>query len=303
MVRRAPTPSPNSDSFLVKVSGISNFPDCGRIIVSVVRRAVILAFALTACGGAAKSEPTDAGAPDAERVFHPEEAGARTDANTARFTYHGGATLTDMRVAFVYLDAEEQGGAPSFDSFADQLFVSSHWAGLSEYGIESGIRTTSIRVPRTDVLPPSSTDKDGLIDQPVFAEAVKSYLHGTTGPRFPDANAVVIFLPAGVNVVLGQRGSYKWRTCWNADAFHSTDGAGDPYIVIPPCASGRRTVALSHELGETATDPAAYTAWFSDADQFRSGGELADLCDTENANAFGFEIARYWSESKRRCVP
>lgn len=249
-----------------------------------------------------QSQTTDAGT-DGERVLRPEDGGVGVDGGYPKFTYHGGRVLESTRVAFVYLDEENQGGAPSFDTFTDQLFASSQWASLSEYGVKSGVRTTSIRVPRADVLPATAIDAQGLIDQPEFAEAVRKYLHGTTGDRFPDANAVAVFLPAGVNVVLGQRGSYKWRTCWDADAFHSTDAAGDAYIVIPPCPNGRRTVAISHELGEVATDPDVYTGWFADAEQFRSGGEVSDLCDKENAVAFGFDIARYWSEAKRRCVP
>ncbi len=267
----------------------------------MVRRAVVLGSLLCACGGGLKTQPEDAGT-DGERVYRPDDGGVAPDAAIPKFTYHGGRVLESVRVAFVYVDDVSQGGAPSFDAFADQLLVSPQWASLAEYGVKPGVRTTSVRVPRNEILPPTAIDSQGLIDQPEFAEAVKTYLHGTT-ERFPDANAVVVFLPAGVNVILGQRGSYKWRTCWDADAFHSTDAAGDPYIVIPPCPNGRRTVALSHELGEVATDPDVYTGWFADAEQFRSGGEVSDLCDKENAVAFGYDIARYWSESKRRCVP
>lgn len=269
----------------------------------MLQRAAILGLVLCACGGATQSTSEDAGTPDAERIYRPDDAGVRADAAIPQFTYHGGRVLEATRVAFVYVDDESAGGAPSFDGFADKLFQSAQWAGLAEYGVKSGTRTTSVRVARSEFLPANAIDAQGLIDQPAFAEAVKTYLHPSSGPRFPDANGVVVFLPAGVNVILAQRGSYKWRTCWDADAFHSTDANAEPYVVIPPCPNGRRTVALSHELGEMATDPEVYTAWFADSEQFRSGGELSDLCDKENAIAFGFEIARYWSETKRRCVP
>ncbi len=269
----------------------------------MLRRAAFLGLVLCACGGGVSATTADDAGPDSELRTYRPEGGVEEDASGPKFTYHGGRVLEATRVAFVYVDDESAGGAPSFDAFADQLFVSSQWASLQEYGVKSGVRTTSVRVAKADLLPATAIDAQGLIDQPVFAEAVKSYLHPSSGPRFPDANGVVVFLPAGVNVILGQRGSYKWKTCWDADAFHSTDGVADPYIVIPPCPNGRRTVALSHELGEMATDPEVYTAWYADAEQFRSGGEVSDLCDKENAVAFGFEIARYWSETKRRCVP
>lgn len=264
---------------------------------------MILATFASACGGGTVATTTADADVDADRVYRPDAAPPTPDAGAPFFTYHGGRTLSSMHVAFVYIDDEAIGGAPSFDGFADALFASSHWSTLGEYGIKPGTRTLSVRVPRSAIFPDGSIDAQGLIDQSAFGNIAQAYLHGTNGPRFPGADATVFFLPAKVNIVLGQRGSYKWRTCWDADAFHSTDGIGDAYIVIPPCSNGRSTVALSHELGETATDPDVYTAWYAESEQFRSGGELSDLCDKSISTSFGYQVGRYWSESQRRCTP
>lgn len=251
---------------------------------------------------ASTSAPGDGGA-DVYGLMRPDSSGmAPTDAG-ARFTRHDGPVLAAMKVSVIYVGDEGVDGAPSFDGFIDWAFASSYWKTLGEYGVGPGARVASVRVARSVLLPDGSVNAQGLIEQAAVAERLTALLYPTSGPSpVPAADGYVLFLPDGVNVILGQHGSYIWKTCWDADAFHST-AAGVRYVLVPPCAAGRRTVALSHELAEMATDPDVYRGWYSEDDRYPSGGEVADLCEDTNGSVGGYEVARLWSESAQRCVP
>ena len=263
----------------------------------------LLLFALAGCGGTVASTESRDGGADAYGLMRPDGAGVSPRDAGARFTSHDGRVLGTMTVSVIYVGEAGVDGAPSFDGFFDWVFASSYWGTLAQYGVGPGARVASVRVARAVFLPAGSVDANGLIEQAALAERLTTLLHPSQGSSVvPPAASYVLFLPDGVNVILGQHGSYTWKTCWDADAFHSK-AAGDPYVVVPPCPAGRRTVAISHELGETATDPDVYQSWFSDEDRYPSGGEVADLCKDTTAIVDGREVARLWSESARRCVP
>ena len=264
----------------------------------------LLLVALTACGGsvASTTAPGDGGA-DAYGLMRPDGSGVSPRDAGARLTAHGGGGLAAMTVSVIYVGEAGVDGAPSFDAFIDWTFASSYWGTLAQYGVGPGARMASVRVPRAALLPDGSVDAMGLIEQAALAERLTALLHPSTGTSpVPLAESYVVFLPDGVNVILGQHGSYIWKTCWDADAFHST-AQGEPYVLVPPCPAGRRTVAISHELSEMATDPDVYQSWYSDDDRYPNGGEVADLCEDSSTTVDGHDVAKLWSESARRCVP
>ncbi|HEX7600199.1 MAG TPA: hypothetical protein VF316_01295 [Polyangiaceae bacterium] len=263
----------------------------------------LLLVVLAACGGSvATAAPSgDGGGADVYGLMRQD--GSVTDDAGARITAHGGRVLGAMTVSVIYVGDAGVDGAPSFDGFIDWALASSYWATLAQYGAGPGTRVASVRVPRAVLLPDGSVNAQGLIEQAALADLLTTLLHPSTGTSpVPPAQGYLLFLPDGVNVILGQHGSYIWKTCWDADAFHST-ASGDPYVVVPPCAAGRRTVAISHELSEMATDPDAYQSWYSDEDRYPSGGEVADLCEDLTDTAGGYDVAPLWSEGARRCVP
>ena len=104
-----------------------------------------------------------------------------------------------------------------------------------------------------------------------------------------------------LNVALGQRGSYTYQTCIDANGYHTFDGL-EPYAVLPPCPIGRSLYALAHELTEMAMDPQPYRGWVSDVDIGKNGGEVADIC-TEHVMQEGVIVTRLWSNEDHACIP
>lgn len=263
----------------------------------------LLLVALAACGGGVATAPSRDGGADVYGLMRPDGSGMTPDDAGARLNAHGGRVLGAMTVSVIYVGDAGVDGAPSFDGFIDWVFASSYWGTLAQYGVGPGTRVASVRVPRAVLLPDGSVNAQGLIEQAALAERLTTLVHPISGTSpVPPADGYVLFLPDGVNVILGQHGSYIWKTCWDADAFHST-ASGDAYVLVPPCDAGRRTVAISHELSEMATDPDAFQGWYSDEERYPSGGEVADLCEGVTSTAGGYEVARLWSESAGRCVP
>jgi hypothetical protein len=267
--------------------------------------------------------PRDAGKPDVTEV----------DAKTpwARMQAHSHTVLASVRLQIVYLGAEGSGGgADSFDPFFDWLLTSSYWSILKQYGVGPGVRIGSVRLAPADVIPAGAV-KDGLITAEDLETAVFAALHpggdadagtdaaddgsaeagdagaapdASTPPRLiPVADAYVFFLPAGVNVNLGQRGAHTFQTCVEAGGYHSYDGA-EPYAVLPPCTFGRSTLAVSHEVAEMATDPVPGNGWYSDKDADNAGGEVGDLCNQSAPHgADGWDVTQLWSNADGDCEP
>ncbi len=288
-----------------------------------------LALPFAACGGgpASSSAGDDAGATfAAPRDAAPAEA-ARVDAKTpwARLEPHKHKVLTGMRLMVVYIGDESAGGVPSFDAFVDWLLTSDYWAIMQQYGVGAGTRVTSVRVPASSIIPEGAVTK-GLIT----AEDLELAVHAAIHPDVPDggvsdaasdasdaaaadaglplptvalADAYLFFLPAGVNVNLGQRGSKVYQTCIDAGGYHAFDGA-EPYAIIPPCTLGRSPLAVSHELAEMATDPVPNQGWYSPKDVDNAGGEIGDLCNqVARRGADGWDVTQLWSNADGDCEP
>ena len=132
---------------------------------------------------------------------------------------------------------------------------------------------------------------------------------GTAPISLPGAQAYLFFLPDGLNVALGHRGTYTYQTCVDTFGYHGFDGV-EPYTVLPPCDDGRSLYTASHELAEMATDPQPYSGWASDLDIGINGGEVADLCANFPGSLGpgrvmqeGLIVTLLWSNKQNGCVP
>lgn len=246
----------------------------------------------------------DAG-PDNIVIVNPDAVAPPRDGG-ARLLKHSGITLPQLQLAVVYVGDYDAGGAPNDDPILKWLIGSPYWLLLEEYGIGNGSFVGSVRIPTSALISPSDLDANNLIDVLVLQQRIAAAIHGDTDAGTSPAvtlaaQGYVFFLPDGVNVALGHRGSYTYQTCIDTSAYHGYDGL-EAYVVLPPCAEGRSLYAASHELTEMATDPQPYDGWASDVDIPVNGGEVADLCE-EKVMQEGVIVTRLWSNEANGCVP
>jgi hypothetical protein len=266
---------------------------------------VLCVGALAACGGASETPgASDAGAPDVGYGRLSPDAGVASDASHAweRMHPHAGRVMANMAVGAVYIG--ESDGADSFDPLMQWLVGSDYWGTMRQYSVEYGSWVGSARVPTSAVFPAGSV-QGGLIDAGTLGTIVQTLLHGSGSPlkgRLGSAQAYVVFLPNGVDAIVGTRGGVIYQTCIGVGAYHSDDGV-EPYAIIGSCALGRSDTTVSHELAELATDPFGGAGWFSDQD-LDHGGEIADLCDLAVPGGIdGWALAQLWSNADGECVP
>jgi len=284
--------------------------------------AVVGVSALLVACGADDAAIRDAAAPDASS---PEVAAldatvdALSDARDVqkqrwdRMRPHGHDVLASMRVVAVYFGAADEGGAQSFDPFIQWLVGSDYWSLMAQYGVGPGALVGSVRLAVSDAFPPGSPptitvdaldarlsallrsagDKDASADAEDASDAAS--------PAIPDADAYVFFLPDGLNASFVGPDGTTYVTCRDAGGYHYPANVA-PYAVIPPCASGRSALAISHELAEVATDPEA-NGWFAEAsDAGDAGGEIADLCN-HGVTVENWAVTQLWSNADGDCEP
>lgn len=226
----------------------------------------------------------------------------------ARLQPHDHLVVGNIQLGVVYVEDVDAGGAPPTDPILQWLVASPYWSLLDEYDVYTGTLAGSVRVPTSVLLDPGDVDGvTGLVDVLLLDARIARMLHGdadagtSAAVTLPGANAYLIYLPTGINVAIGHRGSYTYQTCIDADGYHAFDGQ-EPYVVLPPCDGGRTLYAASHELIELATDPTPYHGWASDIDIPINGGEVADLCP-EQVMQEGVIVTRMWSNAQVRCIP
>jgi hypothetical protein len=211
-------------------------------------------------------------------------------------------------------------GAPDVGAFLDELTRTTYWGETtSEYGVGPLTLLPTVTLP--EVGPPTISD----------AELQAMLVAGTSGanPAFGAADPSTIYtfvLPSGT-----VESDAQGACCTDFDGYHSETTGGPiavPYVVACACpgfggpdsALHLRTIAISHELVETATDPFPHTnpAFLGEGyDQlvwtFVTGGELADMC-VLNEDAYfippgsQYMIQRSWSNAAAQitadpCVP
>jgi len=269
---------------------------------------VVLSVALVALAACSSSDPphesNDAGVDHLGSV-DPDVRVPPPDASM-RLMPHAGVTLPAMQVGIIYVGDVADGGAPSEDALLSFLLASQYWRLLGEYGIGAAAVVGSARIPTAALLQPGDLDENGLVTVLVLQQRIAEALNGDDDSgagvvSIPGAEAYVVLLPDGVNVALGQRGTYIYQTCIDETGYHGYDGF-EPYMVLPPCPDGRSSYAAAHELTEMATDPHPFQGWASDSDIPVNGGEVADLCPQQIVEE-GVIVTRLWSNQAGGCVP
>ncbi len=264
--------------------------------------------------GALGADDANANAPDYGFRTPSALESPSKDPYEARLVALRDTAMPAMRVHVVYIGrpGEDAPVSESFDPFIAWLLGSAHWGNLAEYGVRGGAFVDSVFVPAERFFVKGSIE-DGLVDTMAFEELARRHMPRSQGvllPRdgadaelAPDAEGYVFFLPSGVNIAMGTRGTYTYSTCVDALGYHRFNGR-EPYAVIGSCDKGRSGFVVSHELAEMATDPIVGQGFFSAGDLSKSGGEVADLCRTEGAiDVEGRSVTRYWSNLHGACIP
>jgi hypothetical protein len=255
----------------------------------------------------APAPPVDAGN-DNVSILNPDGNVPPKDAGPPRMQKHDGVVLQSLQLGIVYVGDADAGAAPNEDVILKWLVGSPYWLNLEEYGLTNGAFVGSLHIPTSALIQAGDIDTTtGLVDIILLQMRIAAAIHGDADAGtqasvdLPGAQAYLFFLPDGLNVALGHRGSYIYQTCVDSDGYHGYDGF-EPYAVLPPCDDGRSLYTASHELTEMATDPQPYLGWASDLDIGINGGEVADLCE-EKVMQEGVFVTRLWSNKQNGCVP
>ncbi len=211
--------------------------------------------------------------------------------------------------------------ASDMASFLQELTTSSFWSdATSEYGVGALTVLPAITLP--GAAPSSITDQQ-------LQELITSNTTGASPAWGPaDASAIYLFvLPPGT-IESDSNGS----CCSDFDGYHDeapVNGGHVAYAISCACHGydgpnvsdvNQRTVNISHELVEAATDPFPNTntayGQEDDADivwTLVSGGEVADMCEFNQDSYFippgaHYMIQRSWSNAAAKkgtnpCVP
>ena len=232
----------------------------------------------------------------------------------------GGTVLTSPSVQpIAYADDPD---LPDLQAFLPELVTTSYW---HETTFEYGVGTLQVRsiLVRPAPAPPTLTDDQMQAD-------LAQNLTGASpawGPLIP--GTIYLFLVPVQTAVSSPTGT----GCKDYDGYHTEShlaaGVEVPYAMSCACngygAPGltdlqERTLAISHELVESATDPFPNTgpAYLQEdvADivwTYATGGEVADLCELDHDAAFvppggTYTVQRSWSNraagaGTNPCVP
>jgi hypothetical protein len=277
------------------------------VVTAACALGVSIASLHVGCSGDPTAGPDGDAASDRVGLVNPDAPVSPLDAGP-RLTPHDGVIVSNVHLGVVYVGDVDAGGMPGNDAPLEWLVAAPYWGLLKEYGVGTGAVVGSARVATGVLLQPGDIDgATGLVELLTLDTRIAALLHGDadagTGPglSIPGADAYVFYLPDGVNVALGHRGTYTYQTCIDANGYHAFDGF-EPYAVMPPCDVGRSLYAAAHELSEVVTDPEPYHGWLSDTDLAANGGEVADLCPDEVMQE-GVVVTRLWSNAQDRCVP
>ncbi|HEX8791918.1 MAG TPA: hypothetical protein VF765_13280 [Polyangiaceae bacterium] len=233
----------------------------------------------------------------------------------------GGPKLTAPRVVTVSFSNDDPTLLASLQSFDDTITTTAWWTAVtSEYGVRQGAAGTHVVLPMAAAS--GYTDSVHGGDSSV-RQLVQAFVADGTLPA-PDAQTLyVLYFPAGTILRLdgisacappGGTGWHDSVTVSLPDAGTSTDVA---YAVIPRCQSdlGAMTLAASHEIVESATDPSPENApavQMTDPAWLAFGPEVADVCvavDTNLSTPVGpYLVQRSWSNASAQaghdpCVP
>jgi len=209
--------------------------------------------------------------------------------------------------------------ADPLDDFVASVGCTSYWRTVgADYGVGDAVASTPVRLGEAA---PTAIDDTAIVAW--LAQKIE-----TGDPQFPRPAAgtiYVVWYPDGTLVT-----SQGYESCQTFGGYHQgaqlTDGTPFSYAVIPRCQGDDQTglasltLAASHELIETSTDPQpdtmpAYN--FPDVNhvgwELFAGAEVGDMCEFDNDDAYvppGFPwvVQRIWSNraawaGQTPCVP
>ncbi|HET6147941.1 MAG TPA: hypothetical protein VFH68_10450 [Polyangia bacterium] len=257
--------------------------------------------------------PVDGGAPD--DGFKPAE-----HPRLPQVANYGGPVLESPKVQPIFYPADD--GAADVRAFLDELTGTDYWRQTTaEYGV--GPLTLLPAITVSSVAPLIIGDDE--IRGNLVAQTTG--IAPAWGPADPSTIYMVVLPPGTSGTAQGG------NCCTDFTGYHSEAPAGAvtiPYAVICACngTSGadltplqERTLTISHELIEAATDPFIVTnPAFRQADRAdlvwtmaTAGGEVADMCVLNpDANYIpagaNYMVQRSWSnaaarQSRNPCVP
>ncbi|MFO0678250.1 MAG: hypothetical protein U0169_17065 [Polyangiaceae bacterium] len=277
-------------------------------------------FALVVgCGGAVeRAADGGTGADDESGAVIADQPSASTSrAPSYELKPHSGIVIPAMRLHVVWIGESARSAAgPVASEFARWYLASEPWKVLAQYGVGPGSVVSEETVDAREILG-AVTELPATVPLLDFEKSlgpVIARVRERTAPEIPEGSnareswtgledAFVFVLPDDVNIGLGTRGTYTYRTCVDALGYHGFDGR-TPYVVLPPCVEGRSTFVLSHEIAEMASDPIVGKGWFDPENATKSAGEAADLCKAEGpVTVSGWPISRLWSNRDSRCLP
>ncbi len=223
----------------------------------------------------------------------------------------GGPIMTSPKVVAITFDGDPF--QAKIDDFTSKIGGSTYWSGaVSEYGV-GALTATSIHLTES---PPTATLTDA--DVQAWLTARISGVASDAGaadagePAFPapDGNTVyAIFYTQFVQLTL-----MGFPSCSGFDGYHGDFKIGSQsvtYAVLMRCGTlDALTVAASHELAESATDPLSqskpayiqpdpdHTVW----EYSGGGGELGDMCSAfpgvlYKPSDLPYQVQRIWSNA------
>jgi len=233
----------------------------------------------------------------------------------------GGPKLTAVRVVTVSFSNDDPALVASLESFDDSITSTAWWSAVaSEYGVGAGAGGGHVVLPMaassayTDSVRGGDSSVRQLIGSSVASGALPA----------PDAQSLyVLYFPSGTLLQLdgvsacAPGGGTGWHDTVTVTAPEAGVPIGAAYAVLPRCQSdlGGMTLAASHEIVESATDPSpenAPAAQMTDPAWLSFGPEVADVCMAVETNLSasdsGFLLQRSWSNASAKaghdpCVP
>jgi hypothetical protein len=213
----------------------------------------------------------------------------------------------------VFLESLARTDASEPVEFLQWYLRSDPWRVLAQYGVKDGTVGGVHHVPTKEFLR-GRPENESLLSQAEFESYATAWMavanrkpyvvrESNDVPQDLSSDGFVFFLPDDLQVALGQRGPYTYKTCVDVMGYHRFDGR-QPYAVLGGCDLARKPFILSHEVAELASDPIVGRGWFDPGSVAQNGGEVADLCMGRGAVVVeGWAISRLWSNATQTCEP
>ncbi len=220
--------------------------------------------------------------------------------------YRGGPLLQNVQVESVYYgqpwgsDATLQQTISQTDTFLRYFVTSPYIAALGQYNVAAG------RVLSDDVV---NQNQAGQTISNTQIQQVLSAEIGAGHVAAPTSNSLYVFYTApGVVVTANGQNSVNDFAAYH-DTFTDAAGAAVNYAVVPYptgniaptsaplTAFQQETIALSHEVAESITDPDTQTGWLD-----AQGNEICDLANAQFGTMHGYLVSGMWSNADGRVI-